>query len=98
MKFKLVTWEAVKQYIKMQTQCFDLPLETIQQQISFFNSSIHCIFLSYNKNNIKASFSPLGILGKHCERLVTKLVIFPVLSSTKENKVVTHWQRYSNNC
>lgn len=36
MKFKLVTWGAVKQCIKMQKQCFDLPFETIQQQISFF--------------------------------------------------------------
>lgn len=43
MKFKLVTRRAVKQSITMQNQCFDLLLETMQQQ-NFVLSLQHIAF------------------------------------------------------
>lgn len=43
MKFKLVTQRAVKQSITMQNQCFDLLLETMQQQ-NFVLSLQHIAF------------------------------------------------------
>lgn len=43
MKLKLVTWRSAKRSITKQNQCFDLPLETKQQQ-TVFNFSTRCIF------------------------------------------------------